>query len=515
LEVILRSRPADISEVKLQLSKRFHLARIPSNSELLSKADTHEVRAAASVLQLKRVRSASGIHVISVMCRPAPCPHGHCAYCPEEPGVPNSYTGHEPATMRGLQNGYDPYAQVLHRIAQLRAIGHAVSKVELIIQGGTFTAQPVVYQEFFAKRCLEAITGEDSVSLEEAKLKAERSKVRNVGLTIETRPDWSKERHVDLMLRLGATRVEIGVQTLDDAIYRLVQRGHTVSDVVESLRILRDSAFKIVAHMMPGLPGATPEKDLEVFRRLFEDEAFRPDMLKVYPCLVVPGTKIYQWWRERRYSPYDTEEAVGLLAKIKELVPPWVRIMRIQREIPAELIAAGVTKSNLRELVQKRMAEGGKSCRCIRCREVGHRRLKQRPLMKAESIEILRRTYRAGGGVEEFISAEDPQTDTLLGYIRMRIPSERAHRPEIVEHKTALVRELHVYGQAVPVGERWDGAVQHMGWGRRLLARAEEIAAKEYGSEKMLIISALGTKEYYARFGYVRDGPYVSKSLVE
>ncbi len=503
----------DVNETKLRAAKRFGLTRIPSNSDLLSKARTEEYLEAASKLQLKRVRSASGINVISVMCRPAPCPHGHCAYCPEESGVPNSYTGREPAAMRGVQNRFDPWLQVVQRLDQLKAIGHPVNKVELIIQGGTFPAQSLPYQEFFVKRCLDALIGVDSANLEEAKRNAERSQIRNVGLTIETRPDWAKERHADQMLSLGATRVEVGVQTLDDKIYRVVERGHTVNDVIESFRALRDSAFKIVAHMMPGLPGATVEKDLEVFRRLFEDEDFRPDMMKIYPCLVVRGTKIYDWWREGRYSPYTTEEAVELLSRVKELVPRWVRIMRIQREIPVDAIAAGVDKSNLRELVLRRMGERGKACKCIRCREVGHRILKQGIRPRPGNVEIRRETYQAGGGVEEFISAEDPSTDSLMGYVRMRVPSEKAHRREITERKTSLIRELHVYGPAVPVGQRWEEAVQHKGWGTALLKEAEEIAVGEYGSDKMVIISALGTKEYYEKFGYARDGPYVSKPL--
>jgi len=415
--------------------------------------------------------------------------------------------------MRGLQNAFDPHLQVLQRVNQLKAIGHPVDKAELIIQGGTFTAQPPAYQEFFVRRCLEALTGMESADLEEAKRNAEQGRIRNVGLTIETRPDWAKERHVDLMLSLGATRVEIGVQTLDDDIYRLVERGHTVRDVIECFRALRDSAFKMVAHMMPGLPGATPEKDFEDFRRLFEDEDFKPDMVKIYPCLVVTGTKLYEWWKEGRYSPYTTEMAVELISRVKELIPPWVRVMRIQREIPVQDIVAGVDKSNLRELVIKRMREGGRVCRCIRCREVGHRALKEGIRPRLEGLEMRRETYSAGGGIEEFISVEDPRSHSLIGYVRMRVPSDEAHRREINERRTTLIRELHVYGPVVPVGERLESAVQHRGWGAVLLKEAERVAVEEYESEKMVIISALGTKQYYAKFGYAQDGPYVSKPL--
>lgn len=514
LETLLASEfDRDVNNVKLKVSKIFRLSRIPSNSEVLSVASRDELGRAIQRLQLKRVRSLSGINVVSVMCRPAPCPHGHCAYCPEEPGVPNSYTGFEPAAMRGIQNEFDPYRQAKSRLSQLRAIGHSINKIELIIQGGTFTAQSLSYQEYFVKRCLDALTDVESLSLEEAKRNAERSSIRNVGLTIETRPDWAKEKHVDNMLRMGATRVEIGVQTLDDEIYRLVERGHTVADVAESFRILKDSSFKIVAHMMPGLPGATPEKDLESFKRLFIDSEFRPDMIKIYPCLVVEGTKIYEWWKRGEYRPYSTDEAVQLIAKIKEFVPPWIRVMRIQREIPRNLIVAGADKSNLRELIHGKLRAEGKRCLCIRCREVGHKAMKEGISPDPRSIKIRISRYEASSGIENFIEAVDESSDALVGYIRLRMPSDLAHRPEIAHQNAALVRELHVYGQLVPIGEKAPKAWQHRGWGRQLLEEAERITAEEFDRTEILVISALGTKEYYRRFGYLDDGPYVSKLL--
>ncbi|MEM3462488.1 MAG: tRNA uridine(34) 5-carboxymethylaminomethyl modification radical SAM/GNAT enzyme Elp3, partial [Candidatus Bathyarchaeia archaeon] len=292
---------ASIQEVKLRVSKELGLARVPRNSDILRLAPPGFRDAIADRLVLKRMRSLSGVNVVAVMSKPWPCPHGRCAYCPSVPGVPMSYTGREPSSMRGLQSGFDPFEQVRKRIEQLERIGHRVGKVELIIQGGTFPAMPRDYQERFVKDCLDAIIGSKSGSLEEAKARAETAPIRNVGLTVETRPDWAREEDVDWMLHLGVTRVELGIQTLFDDIYELVGRGHRVEDVVEAMRILKDSGMKVVAHMMPGLPGSSFERDLEAFRMLFDDPRFRPDMLKIYPTLVLEGTELYERWRRGEY----------------------------------------------------------------------------------------------------------------------------------------------------------------------------------------------------------------------
>jgi elongator complex protein 3 len=422
-----------------------------------------------------------------------------------------SYTSGEPAAMRGRQFGYDPHKQISSRLAQLKAIGHEPSKIEIVIQGGTFLASPPDYQEHFMKRCLDAINAVDSQSLEEAKERAELGEIRNVGLTIETKPDWSKQPHIDQMLRFGATRVEIGVQVLDDSIYELTNRGHTLDDVVEAFQASRDSGFKIVAHMMPGLPGSNFQHDLDSFKQLFEDERFRPDMLKIYPCLVMEGTELYDWWKEGTYQPYETEQAAELVAQVKEFVPPWVRIMRVHREFPVRLIIAGVKSGNLREIALTKLKERGKRCRCIRCREIGHRALKERLEISPDDVQSLTTEYDASGGREAFISFEEPETDALIAYIRLRLPSSQARRAEVTP-STAIVRELHVYGTEVPVGRRNRDAWQHLGFGRRLLDAAETYA-KSRGSERVLVLSALGTKQYYTKFGYEHLGPYMGKML--
>jgi elongator complex protein 3 len=288
-------------------------------------------------------------------------------------------------------------------------------------------------------------------------------------MTVETRPDCLDAQEVDRLLWLGVTRVELGVQNVYDDVYELVERGHTVRDVVEATRLLKDSGLKVCYHMMPGLPGSDPERDLEGFRTIFEDARFRPDMLKIYPTLVIKGTKLYDWWSEGSYEPLSTDAAVGLVAKMKELVPPWVRIMRIQRDIPS-------TEPD------------------------------------PENLEVVRRVYEASEGVENNKSVEDEEADVLVGILMLRIPSEGAHRPEALP-QSAFVRELHVYGRMVPVGSRLSDSWQHRGWGGVLMAKAERIASEEYGVEKLLVMSALGTKRYYERLGYRRDGVYVSKPL--
>lgn len=507
--------PRDVQVAKIRIAGKYGLSRIPSNSELIRCLKPEEKTKILKILRRKHVRTISGVTVIAVMTKPWPCPKDEpCAYCPGGPsfGVPQSYTGHEPATMRGLQHDFDPYRQVRHRIEQLEAIGHIVDKVELIVMGGTFLAMPREYQENFIKECLDAVNGICSTSLDEAKKNAEVSRIRNVGITIETRPDWCREPHVDRMLSFGTTRVELGVQTIYDDIYHLVNRGHTIKDVIEATRILKDSGLKVVYHMMPGLPGSDFERDLKSFKTIFSDPRFKPDMVKIYPCLVVKGTKIYDWWVKGLYKPYTTEEAAELIAEVKKIIPEWIRIMRVQRDIPVYLIEAGVKKSNLREIVLEKLKKQGERCRCIRCREVGHRWLKDGIKPDPEKLQILVRRYEASEGEEFFISMEDQVNDVLLGYLRLRFPSDKAHRPEIADVKTSIIRELRVLGPLVPVGKYASDEYQHKGCGRMLLEKAEEISV-ERSCEKILVTSALGTKRYYMRFGYEYDGPYMSKKL--
>lgn len=499
----------DVVKLKLKICGELGVSRIPKNSEILAVATQEERKRFIRLLRLKPVRSASGVTVITVMPKPLPCPKSEpCIYCPGGPetGVNQSYTGREPASMRAVQHGFDPYSQVRNRIEQLGAIGHEVDKVELIIFGGTLTAYPRDYLEWFIKECLRAITGENCETLEEAKLSAEISKIRISDIAFETRPDWCKEPHVDLMLDLGVTRVELGVQTIYEDVYEIVNRGHTVVDVIEATRIAKDAGMVVVYHMMPGLPGSDPERDLEMFREIFRNPDFRPDAIKIYPCLVLRGTKLYELWKRGEFKPMTTEEAVELLAKVKQEIPPWVRIQRIQRDIPANLIEAGVRAGNLRQIVRQRLEVEMKKCRCIRCREVGH--AKEWP----ENPELFVERYKASGGEEIFLSIEDRKKDILLAILRLRVPSEHAHRPEL--KNATVVRELHVYGELVPVGLRaGEGEWQHRGLGRTLLEEAERISKEEYGVRKIAVLAGIGAREYYRKLGFRKDNAYMSKEL--
>jgi elongator complex protein 3 len=395
----------------------------------------------------------------------------------------------------------------------LQAIGHKVDKIELIVMGGTFPATPQEYQENFIKGCLDTITDKVSANLEEAKENAETSNIRNVGITVETRPDWAKQLHIDNMLSMGVTRVELGVQNPNDEIYSLVGRKHTVQDVIESTQIVKDAGLKIVYHLMPGLPGSNPKKDLKSFKQVFTDPNFKPDMIKIYPCLVLKDTKANKWYQEREFDPYSNQTAANVILEMKKIVPHWIRIMRVQRDIPAPLIVAGVTKSNLRQLVQQKLTSQGIRCKCIRCREVGHRMYKDNMKPDPEETEISTTRYQASQGEEIFISAEDRENNILIGYLRLRIPSPEAHRSEVQAKPCSVVRELHVYGPLVPVGKHLSKAWQHKGYGTLLLRKAERLSMEDYGLKKVLIMSGLGTKEYYMQFGYQYDGPYMSKRL--
>jgi elongator complex protein 3 len=502
--------PAEINRIKVEVAKKYGI-RPPRNSEVL-KAVGYDERV-LKLLRVRRVRSVSGIIPIAVMVKPYPCPRGRCIYCPGGPeaGTPPSYTGLEPAGRRARQNDYDPYLQVKSRIEQLKEIGHKVDKVELIILGGSFTCLPMNYQRWFVKRCLDALNGVEATDLGEAKLLAEKASIRNSGISAETRPDFFKAVHANSLLEMGFTKVEFGVQTVFEDVYKVIERGHSVEDVVEAFRVAKDCGFEVVAHFMLGLPSSDPERDLEMFRIVFNDPRFKPDDIKIYPTLVLKGTKLYEMWLRGEYRPYSSEEAAELVAEIKKLVPRWVRIQRVQRDIPANVIVDGVKRGDLRCLALKKLESQGLKCNCIRCREVGHVALKRGVRPDPESVRLRVEEYEASEGIEVFITCEDVANDILIGLLRLRVPSDKAFRPEVVEKPSAIVRVLHVYGDVVPVSERDEKAWQHRGHGSMLLREAERIAREEYDARKVLVLSALGVKEYYAKQGYKKDGVYMAK----
>ncbi len=716
----------------------FTAFKIPKNIDILSVATKQEREQFGNLLGMKPVRSAAGVTVIALMSDPYPCPHsmqaiGPCTYCPGGPGspygdVPQSYTGAEPSTRRASRVNYDPYMVVFNRLEHYVAMNKIPDKVDIIIQGGTFTFFPKAYQEYFIKFAFKALNNfsklffnknhtvdydkfnyffelpgnineplrmanihaklrylkylnlqdkkvlkdtndllfdikdkktqfklnkileklklenidntkksanvfsdkvnnnhnhnnhlaientdgkielsiikqesqqdanirliktiqeklrnEDrkNITLEEMHKINETSHVRCIGLTIETKSDFGKLYHGNEMLRLGCTRVELGIQSVYDNVLEITHRGNTVQDNIEAIRILKDLGFKILVHYMPGLPETSRKEDFAGMVQLFEDQDYRPDMLKIYPCMVMPGTKLYEQWRAGKFKPFSTKEAAELIAQFKKYVPEYCRIMRVQRDIPTNVTSAGVDKTNLRQYVEQVVKKKKIKCRCVRCREIGrffeklgyeedklnpetfekvfssvilaskinkanqknntdksktkdkkYKKFKNptlfyKQLLKKtlrhernikpsalkhklmKNIQIVARHYHASNGNEFFISAE--WNDYILGFCRLRFPSQFL-RAEITE-ESALIRELHIYGQSVPIGsETIEGAFQHLGIGKQLLANAE-IIAKTYHKKKLVVISGVGVRPYYYKLGFRRDGPYVSKSL--
>jgi elongator complex protein 3 len=514
-----------ITNLKGRIAKKFNYDRVIKNATILDYIDSLDLTEKEEKLLIKKLRrrstrSLSGVSVIAIMTEPLECP-GNCIYCPgqeSQPGekVAKSYTGKEPAAMRSIHYGYDPYRQVKSRVEDLEAIGHSVDKIELIVMGGTFLSTSLAYQENFIKGALETIIDEKVDTLEEAKKLAENSERRLIGLTVETRPDYCKEKEIDRMLNFGTTRVEIGIQTLYDNVYKLVNRGHTTKDSIEAIRIAKDAGLKINTHMMPNLPGTSYQQDEEMFTKLFSNPDYRPDMLKIYPCLVIKGTELFDWWKEGTYRPYELDELITLIANVKKDLPPYVRIQRIMRDIPATLIEAGCKKSNLRQLVQQRLDSMEGKCHCIRCREYGIvKRKRKLDANSLDNIKLKRLDYEASKGQEIFLSFENDQEEYLVGYLRLRKPSEFAHRPELNNGKTMIVREIKVVGELVPKDLEPSNKfqIQHRGYGSLLLEEAERIAKDEFNSNKISVISGIGVRDWFFDKNYFLDGPYVSKRL--
>lgn len=456
----------------------------------------------------KLSRTISGVTPIAVMTQPAPCP-GHCVYCPTYGATPQSYTPESPAVIRARRCDYDPARQVSVRLKTLAEMGHTTDKVELIIMGGTFLATATDYQYGLVKDCYDALNRQASDSLAEALNINESAAQRCVGLCLETRPDVCGEAEVQRMLDFGTTRVELGVQALDDSIYQTVCRGHNVADVIRATRLLKRYGFKVYYHWMPGLPGSTPEHDLEMARILFDNPDFRPDGLKLYPTMVVSGTPLEAWYRQGIYQPYSDDVMVGLMADIKAIVPGYVRIPRVLRDIPSQYIVAGL-RDSVRERVKEVMASCGTECHCIRCREYGHR---LKTGYRIGTPRLVRLEYTASGGREIMLSFEDEYA-TLFGLLRLRLETDPPSLFGIAKGSPlALVRELHVFGTELAIGAREGLSAQHRGFGKSLLAEAEKIAREEFHSPSVAILSAVGARRYYAELGYHLEKGYMLKTL--
>lgn len=450
----------------------------------------------------KPVRTIAGVTPLTVVTKPMDCPHGRCIYCPGNENIPNSYTSRSPAIMRALRLSYDPLRQVEARLRALTNMGHSTSKIEMIFLGGTFLAAPKDYQKEFVKACYDGLNGFESGSLEESQINNEKTENRCVAFCIETKPDWAFENDINRCLEFGCTRVELGIQLLDDEVYKNTNRGHTVSDVIKATKLLKDSGFKVGYHVMPGLPGSNPEKDLRLFKKIFEDDDFKPDQLKIYPCQVVEDTSLENMYNKGEYKPYDEDTIIKVVAEMKAVVPEYCRIMRFMRQFSSEHLKSG-SRSSLRSPVREYMSKKGLKCKCIRCREIGFNKSNDNDVF----IKVLK--YKASKSKEFFISVEN-KDGILFGLCRARIPYE-PFRAEISKD-SLLIRELHVYGVESAVGVDDKGSFQHKGLGKKLMMKAEEIA-KENNCKDIVVISGVGVREYYRKLGYERKGAYMVKVL--
>ena len=570
-----------LSRLKRKASKKFKLPN-PTNIELLKtyrqmvkSRKIEPNKEIEGLLITKNIRTLSGVAIIAVLTKPYPCP-GTCKFCPNEKNMPKSYLSNEPAVMRAILTDFHPYKQVAARLRSLEATGHKTDKIELIVMGGTFSYLPKQYQTWFIKECFRACNEQNhrwlhspdravelkckpsakrlhspaglwSQQLEQLQKANERSKHRIVGLTLETRPDYINEEEIIRMRKLGATRVELGVQSIYDDVLKLNKRGHNVKETIKATKLLKEAGFKINYHMMPDLPGSNYKRDLEMFRELFSNPDFQPDMLKIYPCVVVKNAPIYKWLKSGKYKPYSDKKLLDLLAEIKKIIPYYVRITRLIRDIPSTSIVAGNKISNLRQVLKKKSEEEGWQCKCIRCREVRNK------FAESKNLKLFRQDYDASDGKEIFLSFEDSERKNLYSLLRLRINSQnypttiiarsetthstivqdrlrqsqnltrfnkQATHAEWSQHSiipalqnAAIIREVHTYGQMMPIRSKNKRSPQHKGLGKKLISEAEKITAEEFGVKKIAVISGVGVRDYYRKLGYRIENGYMTKKL--
>jgi len=461
-------------------------------------------------IRMKPIRTLSGVATITVLTKPAPCP-GECIFCPTEENMPQSYLSDEPGARRGVENNFDPYSQVASRLKGLHEVGHPTDKIELLILGGSWTAYAKDYQEWFVRRCLEAMNEENPEDnapeggLLGVQIRNTMAQHRNVGMVIETRPDLVNREELVFYRKLGVTKLQIGVQSLDDSILVLNKRGHTVQEMVAAIQMIRLAGFKIVAHWMPNLLGATPQSDRLDYARLWRDGSVQPDELKIYPCQLLKQAELYEYWKRGEYKPYTEDELTELLVDIKPTTPRYCRINRVIRDIPSNHVVEGNRNTSLRQDLAARMQAKGQKCQCIRCREV---RSKD---MDVETLEMHDLVYDTGQTVEHFISF-DTVTDELAGFLRLSLP--KANNPLSITELdgAAMIREVHVFGQSLEIGADIKGAAQHLGLGKKLIEQASLISLQAKFTH-LAVISAIGTREYYRKRGFTEGELYMLKAL--
>jgi elongator complex protein 3 len=527
----LSEKQEDFGKLKKSLCKQFSVP-MPTNADLrdrynklLEQKKITRSEKLETALMSRLIRTQSGVAVVAVLTKAYPCP-GKCIYCPSEQDMPKSYLSNEPAVMRAIDSQFDPYRQMQNRLRSLELNGHKTDKIELIVMGGTFSFLPKDYQKKFIIECFRAANdypnhvtynmqhatkkfskeNADSKLLKEQK-KNETAKHRIIGLTLETRPDYINEKEILNFRKLGCTRVELGVQSIFDDVLELNKRGHLVSETIRATKLLKNAGFKINYHMMPGLPGSSPERDFEMFKALFEGPKFQPDMLKIYPTVVLKNSELYDIWKKRNYTPLTNEAFEKLVVKIKnEAIVPYVRIARLIRDVPTPSIIAGPTVSNLRQIIIPKS-----NCPCIRCREVGS------DYLVKEKIILDRIDYEASDGKEIFLQFVSPDKKKLFALLRLRIPSENS-KEKLYERlpvlkNAALIREVHTYGKLTKIDKKDNSSPQHIGLGKKLLFEAEKIAKEEFEAKKIVVISGVGVRGYYRKQGYRMQNTYMVKNI--
>jgi elongator complex protein 3 len=485
---------ADLDSAKRRACKKYNIST-PSNinllkayHNLLKNKRIKQSKNLEYLLVKRRVRSLSGIVNVSILTKPYDCP-GKCIFCPSQKGVPKSYLKKEPAVQRAILTCFDPKKQVKARLEGLKMTGHPTDKIELRIIGGTWSYYDKKYQTWFVTNCFACCNNSKKTdSLEKEQKKNEKAKHRIIGLTIETRPDYIDLKEIKRLRQLGVTRVELGVQSIYNDVLKKNKRGHTIKETIKATKLLKDAGFKVSYQVMPNLPGSSFKRDIEVFKELFSNSDFQPDLLKIYPLGLVRESVLYNWYKKKKFKPYSEQKLIKLLIKIKKHIPYYVRIERIIRDIPAaDIVAGGVKTSNLREVVQKEV-----SCKCIRCREV------KQDYDPKEKLYLFKQEYNASGGKEIFLSFENKNRTKLYALLRLRILKD-----------SAIVREIHTYGQMVPIAKKRK-AIQHKGLGKRLMKEAEKIT-KGSGIKKIAVIAGIGVRPYYRKLGYKLENTYMVK----
>ena len=607
----------EIKDMQRSFAKEKKMKDLPSKSQILQsyfkaiedwkleKNQNFEM-----LLRKRAIRSLSWIVPVQVLTKPWPCP-GQCIFCPNDPWMPKSYIKSEPGAMRAWLNQFDPLKQVYNRLQSLTTTGHQTDKIEMIILWWSRDAYPMDYKIDFVKQLYDAcntfselkivqwggsslsslVEGKEedskyhfeilnldkikySGSLEEAIKRNETAKNRIIWLTVETRPDLVSHDNCKFWRELGVTRVEMWIQSTNDEILKLNKRGHSVQKIKDAIYIMRQYGLKISVHLMPWLYGSDYEKDIQSFRDVYSDPAFQPDEIKFYPTSVIPNTVLYELYKEWKYTPITIQQ---ILWEIREtflnIIPPYTRIKRLIRDIPATEIVAGSNITNLSQMAHESLlremrdsykwdksidvekfykrlygnyklywdegeyfsniesklsvfTDGGlwwaeiiwvepdlKSFRNFVCLDTRSREVRNRiEKKKLEFLNLVLRWYKSSAGQECFISFED-ELGYLYGFTRLLLPgNDNVVEIKWLEKWTAIIRELHVYGELQKIWEKTSQWTQHTWLWRRLLSFAERVS-RSFSYKQFSVISWVWVREYYRNLWFELKWTYMSKKI--